>query len=160
PRVSRFTREQAQSGGGCDLRDVLRPAPARGRRRAATEEHAVTFCLGMNLQEGIVGIADTRIISGNECITARKVSVFQIKDNPFFIMASGLRSVRDKSMIYLEQALEEGETGFTRLFQVVNAYAAQIRRVASEDKAALVESGLQFNIHAIVGGQLEHDREH
>ncbi|MCC7330011.1 MAG: peptidase [Gammaproteobacteria bacterium] len=120
----------------------------------------MTFCLGINVEEGLVGIADTRITSGSECITARKVSVFRIGSHPFFVMTSGLRSVRDKSIIYFEEALEEREQPFTRLFQVVNAYAGQIRRVAEEDKPALTASGFQFNIHAIVGGQLEHDREH
>lgn len=120
----------------------------------------MTFCLGMNLEEGLVGIADTRITSGSECITARKVSTFEINKHPFFIMTSGLRSVRDKSMIYFEEALDEAGEGFNRLFQVVNAYATQIRRVAAEDKPALTDSGLHFNMHALVGGQLDHDREH
>ena len=37
----------------------------------------MTFCLGINVQEGLIGIADTRITSGNECLTARKVSVYE-----------------------------------------------------------------------------------
>jgi len=114
----------------------------------------------MILEEGLVGIADTRVVSGSECITARKLSTFSVNGHPFFIMTSGLRSVRDKSMIYFDQVLEETEGGFSRLFQVVNAYAEQIRRVADEDKAALNASGLHFSMHGLIGGQLEHDREH
>ena len=34
----------------------------------------MTFCVGMNLNEGLVGLADTMIITGNENITARKGS--------------------------------------------------------------------------------------
>ena len=37
----------------------------------------MTFCLAMKVQDGLVGIADTRVTSGSECITARKVNVFQ-----------------------------------------------------------------------------------
>ena len=33
----------------------------------------MTFCLGMIVDEGIVGIADTRLTSGNEIISARKL---------------------------------------------------------------------------------------
>ena len=35
----------------------------------------MTFCLGMRVKDGLVGIADTRVTSGSECITARKVSI-------------------------------------------------------------------------------------
>src|SRR6185436_9974518 len=80
---------------------------ARNVSRTQEEPAQVTFCLGINVQEGLVAIADTRLTSGNECITARKVAVFRIKDHPFFVMTSGLRSVRDKSLIYFEQFLEE-----------------------------------------------------
>ncbi|MEL7340514.1 MAG: peptidase, partial [Bacteroidota bacterium] len=41
-----------------------------------------------------------------------------------------------------------------------NAFGEQLRRVATEDKAALAESGLFFNLFTIVGGQLEKDDEH
>ena len=58
----------------------------------------MTFCLGMNLQGGLVGIADTRVIAGNERITARKVSVFQKERRAMFLMSSGLRSARDKAL--------------------------------------------------------------
>ena len=37
----------------------------------------MTFCLGMRVHDGIVGIVDTRVTSGSECITARKVSIYQ-----------------------------------------------------------------------------------
>ena len=35
----------------------------------------MTFCLGMKVEEGLVGIADTRVTTGAECITAGKVSI-------------------------------------------------------------------------------------
>ena len=47
-----------------------------------------------------------------------------------------------------------------RLFKMTNLFAQQIRRVADEDKEPLEESGLSFNIHALIGGQLENDRHH
>lgn len=37
--------------------------------------------------------------------------------------------------------------------------AEQVRQVAREDKASLVESTMAFNIHALVGGQMEKDTE-
>jgi putative proteasome-type protease len=46
------------------------------------------------------------------------------------------------------------------MYKAVNAFADQVKRVAGEDKASLAESGLGFNLYAIVGGQLEDDEEH
>jgi putative proteasome-type protease len=128
------------------------------------KELPITFCLGINLEEGLVGIADTRITSGSECITARKVKVYQSPKASFFIMTSGLRSVRDKSLAYFDEAIEKSLASpgrsFDRLFKVLNCYAAQVRRVAEEDGEALEKAGLTFNIHALMGGQLAGDKEH
>jgi hypothetical protein len=61
----------------------------------------VTFCLGINVHEGLVGIADTRVLSRSECITARKVTVYQENDQTMFVMTSGLRSLRDKDLFHV-----------------------------------------------------------
>lgn len=119
----------------------------------------MTFCLGMKVQDGLIGIADTRITSGTERITAKKVTLHQHGKHSMFLMTSGLRSARDKALTYFEEVLEESEV-FTQLYKAVNAFAAQVRRVANEDKKALEDAGLKFNLHALVGGQLENDKEH
>ena len=120
----------------------------------------MTFCLGINVSEGLVGIADTRLTSGNECLTARKVRVYERDGGAMFIMTSGLRSVRDKALTYFEDALEEREEPFTRLYQAVNLFTDQVRRVAGEDKAALTEGGLAFDIKALIGGQMRGEDSH
>lgn len=120
----------------------------------------MTFCLGINVNEGLVGIADTRLTSGNECLTARKVSVYERDGGAMFIMTSGLRSVRDKALTYFEDALEGRDEPFTRLYQAVNLFTDQVRRVASEDKAALAESGLGFDLKALIGGQMRGEDTH
>jgi len=107
-----------------------------------------------------VGLADTRVTSGNECITAKKVSVFQNAGNSLFLMTSGLRSVRDKALTYFDELIGGPDWPFDRLFKAVNGFADQVRRVAREDKEALAESGLDFNMHALIGGQLAGDLEH
>ena len=63
----------------------------------------MTFCLGIKVSEGLVGIADTRVISGNENISARKITVYRQNDgSSLFLMTSGLRSVRDKAVTYFD----------------------------------------------------------
>ncbi len=120
----------------------------------------MTFCIAMKVREGLVGIADTRVTTGAECITARKVTVHEHGHHSLFLMTSGLRSVRDKALTYFDELLEDESQKFDKLYKAVNAFAQQVRRVASEDRNALAEAGLPFNLYSLVGGQLEADREH
>lgn len=120
----------------------------------------MTFCAAFKIEKGLVGISDTRLTSGAERTTARKVTIHQHGKYPMFLMTSGLRSVRDKALTYFEEVTEESDTHFDKLYKAVNAFAEQLRRVANEDKEALKESGLDFNLFSIIGGQLEKDKEH
>ncbi len=120
----------------------------------------MTFCLGIKVESGLVGIADSRVTSGSECITAKKVKCYNGENGSFFMMTSGLRAVRDKALTYFDDALEDGEARPDRLFKAANLFARQVRIVADEDKKALHDAGLHFNIHCLMGGQLSHDREH
>ena len=120
----------------------------------------MTFCLGVKVNDGLVGIADTLVTSGAECITARKVTLHESGGCPFFLMTSGLRSVRDKALTYFEEQLETLDQPYERLYHVANAFAEQIRRVHAEDEQGLASSSFNFNLHALVGGQMANDRQH
>lgn len=117
----------------------------------------MTYCLGIRLKEGLVALSDTRITSGNQTITARKYKIYSKGDYHFFLMTSGLRSVRDKTLTYFSELMEEKLQGMKHMYQVVNALGDQIKRVAEEDKKILEASGIDFSINTIVGGQLEGD---
>lgn len=119
----------------------------------------MTFCIALKVKDGLVGLADTRITSGTEQTTARKMTIHQFNGNTMFLMSSGLRSVRDKALTYFDEVIEAGQVDVDKLYKAVNIFADQIRRVAREDKQALAEAGLSFNLFAIVGGQLEKDKE-
>ncbi|WP_421879537.1 peptidase [Marinoscillum sp.] len=119
----------------------------------------MTYCLGILSKEGVAGLADTRITSGNDTTTAKKIYTVQRDKHSFFIMTSGLRSVRDKAITYFGEVIEAQDQKFTKLYKAVNQFGEQVKRVALEDKRVLEEAGLQFNLFSIVGGQLEEDRE-
>ena len=119
----------------------------------------MTFCLGMKCEEGLLAIADTRITSGTETSLAKKISVHQHEEHSMFILTSGLRSIRDKALTYFEERLAEDESDLTRLYRAANALAGEMRRVRSEDERWLVESGLSFDLHCVIGGQLQDDEE-
>jgi len=120
----------------------------------------MTYCLGIKVKSGIIGIADTRITSGNETTRAKKVFTVNKEKHSIFIMTSGLRSVRDKAITYFKEIIEENDESFNKLYKAVNAFADQVKRAANEDKASLKEAGLSFNLFALVGGQLQDDDEH
>jgi putative proteasome-type protease len=120
----------------------------------------MTFCLGIKVDDGLVGIADSRVLSGSEVILARKVSVFRRERQAMFLLTSGLRSLRDKALTYFEDALAQEAEPFDRLYKAVNLFTAQVRRVAKEDKEAIEESGLPFDFYTLIGGQFANDKEH
>ena len=120
----------------------------------------MTFCLGITVDEGLVGIADTRVLSGHESLVAKKVATYEGPGFSFFVMTSGLRSLRDKILLCFEESYARQTQVRDRLHKVVNLYAAQVRRVAEEDGPALKEADFRFNIHSLVGGQMSGDSGH
>ncbi|MCK9495331.1 MAG: peptidase [Dehalococcoidia bacterium] len=116
----------------------------------------MTFCLGMRCEEGLFALADTRITSGTETSTARKISIHQYNQHSMFIMTSGLRSIRDKAITYFEERLRNAEE-IGRMYLAANALAEEIRNVRTEDMEWLIQGGLLFDLHCIFGGQLAED---
>jgi putative proteasome-type protease len=117
----------------------------------------MTYCLGIKVKEGLVAIADTLIISGTETSSKKKIFIEQKDNFSLFIMTSGLRSVRDKAVVYFRELLETQD--FNKLYKAVNAFGQQVKRVAEEDKASLEKAGFKFDLNTIIGGQLKDDKE-
>ena len=118
----------------------------------------MTYCLGIKVKEGLLAIADTRITSGTDTTVKKKITVEQKDGFSLFIMTSGLRSARDKSIVYFNELLETKE--FNKLYKAVNAFGEQVKRVSDEDKSSLERAGFKFDLHTIIGGQLKDDQEH
>ncbi|MDB5109437.1 MAG: Proteasome subunit [Mucilaginibacter sp.] len=118
----------------------------------------MTYCLGIKVKEGLVAIADTRITSGTDTTVKKKITIEQKDGFSLFIMTSGLRSTRDKSVVYFKELLETTE--YNKLYKAVNAFGEQVKRVAKEDRESLEKAGFNFDLHSIIGGQLKDDHEH
>ena len=118
----------------------------------------MTYCLGIKVREGLVALADTRITSGTDTTIKKKIFTVQRNRHSYFIMTSGLRSVRDKAVTYFKELVEKED--YNKLYKVVNAFGEQVKRVAEEDKEALERSSFKFDLNTIIGGQLEEDEEH
>lgn len=118
----------------------------------------MTYCLGIKVKEGLVAIADTRITSGTDTSIKVKIITEQKEKYSLFIMTSGLRSIRDKAIVYFRELIERDE--YDKVYKAVNAFGEQVRRVAEEDKEYLEKSGFKFDLNTIIGGQLKDDEEH
>jgi len=86
----------------------------------------MTYCLGIKVKEGLVGISDTRISAGTSTTIKKKVFVVQDSNNSFFIMTSGLRSVRDKAVHYFQELIDSG-IKYDKLYKACNAFGEQIK---------------------------------
>jgi len=120
----------------------------------------MTFCLGITVEQGLVGIADTRLLSGNESLVGRKTATYQGPGFSFFVMNSGLRSLRDKILLNFEEAFVRATECRDRLSKVVDLFARQVRLMAEQERPALESSFLKFNIYSLIGGQMSDDTTH
>ncbi|MEY2794073.1 MAG: hypothetical protein RJA76_2065 [Bacteroidota bacterium] len=120
----------------------------------------MTYCLGITVKEGLIAIADTRITAGNEMYSNKKISIHEINNHSLFIMTAGLRSVRDKTITYFNQKIATEEESYHFMFEAASAFGKMLKKVADEDREVLEKEGYQFNLHAIIGGQMPKDSEH
>jgi len=118
----------------------------------------MTYCLGIKVKEGLLALADTRITSGIDTTVKKKITVVNKDGGSLFIMTSGLRSIRDKAIIYFNEKLETAH--YNKLYKAVNAFGEQVKRVAGEDRATLEKAGFKFDLNTVIGGQLADDDEH
>lgn len=117
----------------------------------------MTFCTGILVRDGLLALADTKIVKGEEHLTRGKLSSSVTDGGQWWLMTSGLRSVRDKAVTYLERELAENQSAPAYLYEVANRFGAQLRKVREEDGPSLAASGFAFNLHAILGGQMSGD---
>ena len=100
----------------------------------------MTFCVGIQVEDGLIALADTQIVRGSEQHNKGKLAVLQHQNESFYLMTSGLRSVRDKAVIYLEEEIKKFEGTLDRLYQIANLFGEQLRRVKLEDGPSLAKS--------------------
>jgi putative proteasome-type protease len=116
----------------------------------------MTFCIAVKCKTGVVALSDTRISSGLGVSTSKKIQTYQDGVNSFFIMSSGLRSIRDKVIHMFEDNLPD--SSYDKLYKVANLLGNMVKQVRHEDMAQLLESKFFFDSHFIVGGQCSNDK--
>ncbi len=116
----------------------------------------MTFCIAVKSKSGVVALSDTRISSGLGVSTSKKIKTYQDNGNSFFIMSSGLRSIRDKVIHLLDDELEN--ISYDKLYKYANLVGNIVKQVRKEDLESLQQNKFIFDGHFIIGGQCAKDK--
>ena len=116
----------------------------------------MTFCIAIKSKTGVVALSDTRISSGLGVSTSKKIQTYHENGNSFFIMSSGLRSIRDKVIHLLEDDMPSQK--IDKLYKVATLIGKAVKQARTEDLEELTASKFFFDAHFIVGGQCVNDK--
>ncbi|MDR1996948.1 MAG: hypothetical protein LBQ83_01295 [Candidatus Margulisbacteria bacterium] len=118
----------------------------------------MTFCVGLRTKQGLVAVADTRLTSGelDFVITSRKVFTFERDKHAMFIMLSGLKSLSDMVLTYINER-KEYFFSCAKLYQGVDLIAKIVREIRAREETWLKQGDVDFDLNYLVGGQFPED---
>ncbi len=122
----------------------------------------MTYCLGILTHGGLVMASDSRANAGYDDVNiTAKMHTFLIPgERAFVILASGNLSLTQSVITLLRDDFSSG----VGLAKAESMYAAArivgdtVRRVSDMDRAALEKDEFKFNIHLLLGGQIEGEK--
>ena len=130
-----------------------------------SERNAMTYCIGLRLNAGLVFLSDSRTNAGMDQIsTFRKMMIYEQPGDRLIVMLSaGNLSVSQSIREWLQvETLARGPDAepltiwnATSMFDVARVLGTTVRRVYHEDGAALQTAGMEFNASMILGGQIK-----
>ncbi len=125
----------------------------------------MTYCVAIKLNAGLVFLSDSRTNAGLDQIsTFRKMIVYEKPGDRFMVLLSAgnlsiSQSVRE--ILQIEQLKEPGNGApvtiwnATSMFDAARVLGAAIRHVHERDAESLKQSGVDFNVSLIFGGQIQ-----
>lgn len=118
----------------------------------------MTFCVGLRTKNEIVAISDTRLTSGDIdfVVSSKKVFFFEEEKHSMFIMLSGLKSISDMVITYLNER-KEYLFNCVKLYQGVDFVAKVIREVRTREESWFENGNAEFDINYLIGGQFIED---
>ncbi|UDY33855.1 hypothetical protein [Dermatobacter hominis] len=151
---------------------MIRPPPDRTpavptverRRRAPPRKAAVTYCIAMRLEEGLVFLADTRTNAGVDNVsTYRKMHVFEPSDDRLFVIESA------GNLATTQQVLDQIQADLDNQAPVSLATVADLHEAAlyvgrvsvavgEQHRPALDRVGADGTCTLILGGQVHGHR--
>jgi putative proteasome-type protease len=119
----------------------------------------MTYCLGIVTKFGLVMASDSRTNAGYDQVnTCRKMYTF-VKDGErvFILLASGSLSCTQSVITQLRRdfAAGNGLAQTTTIYDAARVIGQEIRKVAELDRSALERDDYKFNVHFLLGGQVQ-----
>jgi putative proteasome-type protease len=126
---------------------------------------AMTYCVALYLNDGLVMLSDMRTNAGVDHIsTFSKMHVFASSGERLItLMTAGNLALTQSVVALVQDGIElEGETQtimtVPSMFRAAQLVGAAIRTVWRQDGRALKEQGVDFDISVLVGGQIKERR--
>jgi len=125
----------------------------------------MTYCVAIKLNAGLVFLSDSRTNAGLDQIsTFRKMIVYEKPQDRFMVLLSAgnlsiSQSIRE--ILQVEQLKEDDDSpgitiwNATSMFDATRVLGSAVRRVYERDAASLKNSGVDFNVSLIFGGQIK-----
>jgi putative proteasome-type protease len=119
----------------------------------------MTYCVAMRLDEGLVFLSDSRTNAGVDQIgTFRKMVVFERPGERVMVLLSAgnlavSQAVRES---LAERIASDGTSIWTSnsIYDAVRMVGDAVREVRGRDAEAMSDSGIEFNVSLIFGGQI------
>lgn len=132
---------------------------ALGRRRRY--HGAMTYCVGIKLDAGIVFLSDSRTNAGVDQVrTFRKTHRFERPgERVIVVQTAGNLALSQAVLSALRSGFQPDANGATlwnakTMFDAAATAGEAIRGVYARDSAAMQSFGLEFNLSLVVGGQI------
>ncbi|XQM33335.1 Proteasome-type protease [Cupriavidus sp. H19C3] len=123
---------------------------------------AMTYCVAMRLDAGLVFLSDSRTNAGVDAIsTARKMTVFEEPgDRVMVLMTAGNLAISQSVRQVLAEGRDEKRSLWTArdMFEAATIVGDAVRTVHKRDAHALRDAGIEFNVSLIFGGQIRGER--
>lgn len=123
----------------------------------------MTYCVGMQLDQGLVFLSDSRTNAGVDHIsTFRKMTVFEYQGERLMVLMSAgnlavTQAVRQLVCENVGPHIDNVWTAVT-MFDAVRVVGDAVREVNTRDGQALKDAGIEFNCNFIFGGQIRGER--
>lgn len=122
----------------------------------------MTYCVGLNLQDGLVMLADSRTNAGVDSIaTFGKMHLWQQPGERVLTLCTAGNLSLSQSVISLlnggfvdHEGREHDLLKAGRMFEAAGIVGAAIREVARRDGEALKQQGIEPNLSMLLGGQI------
>ena len=119
----------------------------------------MTYCVGIWTKDGLVMASDSRTNAGHDQVNiARKMHTFvQPGERVFILLSSGSLSCTQSIITLLKRDFDQGK-GLAQapsLYDAARVIGEQVRRVSDMDRATLERDDYRFNVHILLGGQVQ-----